>query len=215
MTTPSFKIVVLISGRGSNLQSIINAISNKELPATIAAVISNKKGAEGLRHAEAAGLPVATVDGQKFDSRESFDNELIRVIDSYDPDLVVLAGFMRILGEKFVRHYSGRLINIHPALLPEFPGLNTHARALSSGATRHGASVHFVTPEVDAGPVIIQRAVPVLDSDTAETLAARVLEQEHQIYPLAIRWIAENRVHIEGDRVRIDGVELAEQGLIH
>ena len=215
MSGSSFDIVVLTSGRGSNLQSIIDAIANRELPVRIAAVISNRADATGLQHAKNAGVTVAVVDDKKFSTRESFDAELMRVIDSYQPNLVVLAGFMRILGEPFVRHYSGKLVNIHPALLPEFPGLNTHARALTSGATRHGASVHFVTPEVDAGPVIIQRAVQVLESDTAETLAARVLEQEHEIYPLAIRWIAENRVSIDGDRVLIDGAELAEQGLIH
>ena len=215
MKDPSFKIAVLISGRGSNLQSILDAVTNKELPVEVAAVISNKADAEGLHRADVASVPAVVVDDRKFDTRESFDHELMRVIDGFDPDLVVLAGFMRILGKDFVRHYEGRLINIHPALLPDFPGLNTHARALSSGAARHGASVHFVTPEVDAGPVIIQRAVPILESDTAESLAARVLEQEHQIYPLAIRWIAEKRVHINGDHVLIDGIELAEQGLIH
>lgn len=206
-------IVVLISGRGSNLQSIIDATRSGELPVSILAVLSNKENAAGLERAREAGIPTEVVDPQGHGSRESFDEALMAAIDRHQPQLVVLAGFMRILGEAFVQHYTGRLINIHPALLPAFPGLDTHARALSSGAVEHGASVHFVIPEVDAGPIIIQRRVPVEPGDSPETLAARVLTQEHLIYPKAIRWFAEGRLTVENDRVLLDGSVSPEQGL--
>jgi len=206
------RIVVLISGRGSNLKSIIDAVQKGQIPATIACVISNRTDASGLQYARDADIPTEIVTNKQYSSREDFDDALIETIDRYDPQLVVLAGFMRILGREFVEHYLGRMINIHPALLPEFPGLNTHERALQTGADQHGATVHFVTPEVDSGPIIIQRAVPVLDNDTPESLAARVLEQEHQIYPLAIRWFAENRLTIDDDQVLLDGKKSPEQG---
>ncbi len=197
-------IVVLISGRGSNLRSIIRAIDDNSIPAKILAVISNRQDAGGLQFARDAGITTEVVNDRDCPSRAEFDQQLSDIIDKYTPGLVVLAGFMRILGDPFVRHYSGRLINIHPALLPEFPGLHTHERALESGATQHGATVHFVTPDVDAGPIIIQQAVPVLDNDTADTLAARVLEQEHIIFPRAIKWFAEGRLRIEGNDVLLD-----------
>ncbi|MGW8248923.1 MAG: phosphoribosylglycinamide formyltransferase [Acidiferrobacterales bacterium] len=205
-------IVVLISGRGSNLKSIIEAVQNKEIPAKISCVISNRESAGGLQYARDAGIPVEVVNDRDFVSREDFDAELIRAIDRYQPKLVVLAGFMRILGDEFVNHYLGRMINIHPALLPDYPGLNTHERALQDGVERHGATVHFVTPEVDSGPIIIQRAVPVKPDDTPERLAARVLEQEHDIYPTAIQWFVEGRLSIDGNQVLLDGQKSPEQG---
>ncbi len=208
-------LVVLISGRGSNLQAIIDAVRAGELPAEIRAVISSEPGAPGTARARTAGIPTQVVDYRDFGSREDFDRALMQQIDAYQPQLVVLAGFMRILGKDFIDHYAGRLINIHPALLPEFPGLNTHARALQSGATRHGASVHFVTHEVDGGPVIIQAAVPVLPDDSPETLAERVLQEEHRIYPRAIRWFIDGRLSVEGGRVLLDGQQRPEQGLVH
>ena len=191
-------IVILISGRGSNMEAIVRA----GIPgARIAAVISNRPGAGGLEFARTHGLATAVVDHKSHPDRASFDEALAVCIDAHAPDLVVLAGFMRVLGPEFVRHYRGRLINIHPALLPAFPGLDTHRRAIEAGAAEHGASVHFVTEEVDAGPVIHQARVPVLPGDTPEALAARVLEQEHRLYPEVIGWIAEGRVRLEGDRV--------------
>jgi phosphoribosylglycinamide formyltransferase-1 len=193
-------VVVLISGRGSNLKSILDAVA-AGLPAEVCAVISNRPGAGGLAHAAAAGVPTEVVDHTRFATREAFEAALTGAIDRHAPGLVVLAGFMRVLGPEFVRHYRGRLINIHPALLPAFPGLDTHRRAIEAGAAEHGASVHFVTEEVDAGPVIHQARVPVLPGDTPEALAARVLEQEHRLYPEVIGWIAEGRVRLEGDRV--------------
>jgi len=212
MDAAPVRIVVLISGRGSNLKSIIDAIQDKQIPAILACVISNRTDAGGLQYARDAGIPIEIVTNKQYSSREEFDAALIEAIDRHDPQLVVLAGFMRILGREFVEHYLGRMINIHPALLPEFPGLNTHERALQAGADQHGATVHFVTPEVDSGPIIIQRAVPVQENDTPETLAARVLEQEHEIYPLAIRWFAEHRLSIDGNQVLLDGKKSPEQG---
>ena len=206
---------MLISGRGSNLQAIIDAVRAGELPADIRAVISSEPGAPGTARARTAGIPTQLVNYRDYGTREEFDRALMQRIDACQPQLVVLAGFMRILGRDFIDHYAGRLLNIHPALLPKFPGLNTHARALQSGATRHGASVHFVTHEVDGGPVIIQAAVPVMPDDTPETLAERVLQEEHRIYPLAIRWFIEGRLSVDGGRVLLDGEQRPEQGLGH
>lgn len=196
-------IVILISGRGSNMEAIVNACQREGWPARIAAVISNKASASGLQFAASHGIATAVVDHKAFESREAFDAELARVIDGYQPDVVVLAGFMRILTEGFVRHYEGRLLNIHPSLLPSFPGLHTHQRALEEGVRIHGCTVHFVTPALDHGPVVVQAAVPVLDGDDEATLAARVLQQEHIVYPLAVRWFAEDRLTLEGGRVRL------------
>lgn len=205
-------IVVLISGRGSNLRSIIGAVQRHEIPTRISCVISNRADAGGLQFARDAGIAVEVVNDKEFPSRDSFDAELIKTIDRYHPQLVVLAGFMRILGDEFVKHYLGRMINIHPALLPDYPGLHTHERALQDGVERHGATVHFVTPEVDSGPIIIQRSVPVLPDDSPESLAARVLEQEHIIYPLAIRWFVEGRLRINGNEVLLDDEKSPQQG---
>jgi phosphoribosylglycinamide formyltransferase-1 len=206
-------IVVLISGRGSNLQAIVDAVRNDGLPVDIRAVISNRAAAPGLALARRAGIECRVLNPRDYPDRAGYDEALIALIDGYAPGLVVLAGFMRILSDAFVRHYRGRLINIHPSLLPAFTGLDTHARALAAGAVEHGATVHFVTEELDSGPIIIQARVPVRPDDTAETLAARVLEQEHRIYPRAIRWFAEGRLAIEDKRVLLDGAIRPEQGL--
>ena len=196
-------IVILISGRGSNMEALIAARDAGNLPVNIAAVISNRPDAKGLETAQGAGIEAHFIDHKAYAGREAFDAALAECIDGFAPDLVVLAGFMRILSEGFVRHYEGRLINIHPSLLPAFPGLHTHQRALEEGVRIHGCTVHFVTPALDHGPVIIQAAVPVLDDDTEATLAARILTQEHRIYPQAVRWFAEDQLRLEGSRVRL------------
>ena len=197
-------VVVLISGRGSNLQAIVDAAHNG-LPIEIRAVISNRPDAAGLTRASEVGIETRVLDHRVYRSRKEFDRALQALIDSFEPALVVLAGFMRILSPDFVSHYQGRMFNIHPSLLPAFPGLDTHERALEAGVREHGASVHFVTEEVDGGPLIIQAKVPVLAEDTPEVLAARVQEQEHHIYPQAIRWFAEGRLRIQGNTVLLDG----------
>lgn len=197
------KIVILISGRGSNMEALIAARDGGNLPVNIAAVISNRPDAKGLETAAKAGIATHYIDHKAFAGREAFDAALAECIDGFVPDLVVLAGFMRILSEGFVRHYEGRLMNIHPSLLPSFPGLHTHQRALEEGVRIHGCTVHFVTPTLDHGPVIIQAAVPVLDGDDEGALSARVLSQEHLIYPQAVRWFAEGRLTLDGARVRL------------
>ncbi len=188
-------IVILISGRGSNMQAILEA----KLPVKIAAVISSNPNAHGLEVAQQHGIPALALNHRDHQTREEFDTALAAGIAGFNPDLVVLAGFMRILTPNFVKDYNGRLINIHPSLLPAFTGLNTHARALSEGVKIHGCTVHFVTPNLDKGPIIVQAAVPVLPGDTEEMLGARVLEQEHKIYPEAIRWFAEDRLSVTPD----------------
>lgn len=195
------RLVILISGRGSNMEAIVRACAAEGWPARVAAIISNRPGAAGLAFAQAHGVPTAVVDHRAFASRDAFDAALAETIDGFAPDLVVLAGFMRILGEPFVRRYAGRMLNIHPSLLPAFPGLHTHQRALDAGCTLAGATVHYVTPELDHGPVVIQAAVPVHAGDDAATLAARVLAAEHVIYPRAVRWAVEGRLRIDGQRV--------------
>jgi len=197
-------VVVLISGRGSNLQAIIDA-AQQGLPVDIRAVISNVAGAAGLERAQGAGIHTEVLEHAGYPDREAYDQALQRLIDGFQPGLVVLAGFMRILTPAFVARYHARMVNIHPSLLPAFPGLNTHQRALEAGVREHGASVHFVTEEVDGGPVIIQARVPVLPDDTPEVLAARVLEQEHSIFPQAIQWFAEDRLSLQGNAVLLDG----------
>lgn len=192
MTEWKLPIVVLISGSGSNLQSIIDA-SLQDLPVDIRAVISNKADAYGLVRAREAGIATAVLDHTQYPDRESYDAALQRLIDSYEPKLVVLAGFMRILTDPLVRHYEGRMMNIHPSLLPKYRGLNTHARAIEAGDSEAGCTVHFVTPELDAGPPILQARVPIEEDDSPESLAAKVLEQEHRIYPEAIRLFAEQQ----------------------
>ena len=208
------KTVILISGRGSNMEALIAARAAGALPVDIAAVISNRPDAAGLATAAAAGIAVRCIDHKAFAGREAFDAALAACIDGFAPDLVVLAGFMRILGDGFVRHYAGRLMNIHPSLLPAFPGLHTHRRALAEGVRIHGCTVHFVTPALDHGPVIIQAAVPVLDGDDDATLAARVLRQEHRVYPQAVRWFAEDRLRLDGGCVRLAGAAAGEGVLV-
>ncbi len=205
-------LVVLISGRGSNLQAILDAIRDGRLNADLCAVISNNPDAPGLEHARRFGIPAEIVDHRNYPSREAFDNELRRHIDRHAPALVVLAGFMRILSDGFIRHYEGRLINVHPSLLPAFPGLNTHARALAAGAREHGATVHFVTPAVDAGPAIVQARIPVNPGDSPETLAERVLQQEHRILPEAIGWFLAGRLALRDGRVLLDGQPIGKAG---
>jgi len=202
-------IVILISGRGSNMEAIVRA----GLPAKVAAVISNRADAAGLKFAAQSGIPAKVVDERESSSRGAFDAALEAAIERHSPELVALAGFMRILGVDFVRHYSGRMVNIHPSLLPAFPGLHTHRRALQEGVKLHGCTVHFVTPQVDHGPIIAQAAIPVHAGDTEPTLAARVLQQEHRVYPLAIRWFVEGRLAVENGIVRVDGSD-ARQGLL-
>lgn len=192
-------VVVLISGRGSNLQAILDA----GIP--VSAVISNQPGAGGLAIAARRGIATAVVDHRRFATREAFDAALAHEIDRHAPRLVALAGFMRVLTPGFVERYAGRLVNIHPSLLPELPGLDTHARALAAGAKRHGCTVHFVTAELDHGPIIAQASVPVLAGDTEETLAARVLAQEHLIYPRALRWFLDGLLVVENGKVRVKG----------
>jgi phosphoribosylglycinamide formyltransferase 1 len=206
-------IVILISGRGSNMEALIAARDDGTLPVNIAAVISNRPAAPGLETAEKAGITAHYINHQAFAERDAFDAALAECIDGFAPDLVVLAGFMRILSDGFVRHYAGRLMNIHPSLLPAFPGLHTHRRALEEGVRIHGCTVHFVTPALDHGPVIIQAAVPVLDCDDEATLAARVLRQEHRIYPQAVRWFVEGRLRLDDGRVRLAG-ELADGAVL-
>jgi len=206
-------IVILISGRGSNMEALIAARDAGNLPVNIAAVISNRPEAEGLETAAKASITTHFVNHKAFAGREAFDAALAECIDEFSPDLVVLAGFMRILSDGFVRHYEGRLMNIHPSLLPSFPGLHTHRRALEEGVRIHGCTVHFVTPTLDHGPVVIQAAVPVLDDDTEATLAARVLRQEHRIYPQAVRWFAEDKLRLEDGRVRL-AADLADSAVL-
>ena len=197
-------IVVLISGNGSNLQAIIDAIDSGQLNARICAVISNKADAYGLQRAQQANIPSQILDHKDFSDRESFDQALMQCIDQYQPDLIVLAGFMRILSDGFVQHYLGKMLNIHPSLLPKYQGLNTHQRVLDADDKEHGVSIHFVTPELDGGPIILQAHIPVKTGDTADTLAQRIHEQEHIIYPLVIDWFAHHRVKMENHTVFFD-----------
>lgn len=194
-------IVFLISGRGSNMQAIMRAAAAEKWPARIAAVISNRPQAAGLQVAAEAGIPVVVVDHKNYPDREAFDAALSAEIDRFEPDLVLLAGFLRILTPGFVEHYRGRMLNIHPSLLPSFPGLATHKQALAAGVSEHGATVHFVTPDLDHGPTVEQASVQVSSDDTEATLAARVLEQEHIIYPRAVRSFIEGRLRMEDGRV--------------
>lgn len=209
------RLVILISGSGSNLQAFIDAIARGELHAQIAAVISNKSTALGLQRAQAAGIPTAAIDHKQFADRESFDAALRDCVQQFQPDLVILAGFMRILTPVFLRPFIGRLLNIHPSLLPKYPGLHTHQRAIDAGDPEAGATVHFVTEELDGGPAIIQAHVPVQSTDTAERLAARVLQVEHRIYPLAAEWFAQNRLSLNDNRAMLDDEPLPITGFIY
>jgi phosphoribosylglycinamide formyltransferase-1 len=197
------KLVILISGRGSNMEAIVRACSAEGWPAQVAAVIANRPDAAGLAFAASHGIATAVVDHRQFSGRDSFDAALAKEIDGFAPDLVVLAGFMRVLTPGFVDHYAGRMLNVHPSLLPSFPGLKTHQQALDAGVRLHGASVHFVTSQLDHGPIVVQAAVPVETGDTPATLAERVLATEHIIYPRAVRWFVEGRLALDGLRVTL------------
>ncbi len=204
------RIGVLLSGSGSNLQALLDAAAEGRLPARFATVISNRADAYGLRRAEAAGVPTRVIDHRGFAEREHFDAAVADALAEAGAEIVVLAGFMRVLTPGFVERFSGRLLNIHPSLLPDFRGLHTHERALAAGVERHGCTVHFVTPALDAGPAIIQGVVPVHGGDTAEGLAERVQRQEHRVYPLAVAWLASGRLALAEDGPRLDGQPLAE-----
>ncbi|HEY9042396.1 MAG TPA: phosphoribosylglycinamide formyltransferase [Rheinheimera sp.] len=205
-------IVVLISGSGSNLQAIIDACSSGFIPGKISAVIANKASAYGLVRASDAGITTQVLSHKTYASRDRYDEALIDAIDQHQPDLVVLAGFMRILTPAFVQHYAGRLLNIHPSLLPKYQGLNTHQRAIDAGDTEHGCSVHFVTEQLDGGPVVLQAKVPLFSEDDVATLSERVHEQEHRIYPLVVRWFCQNRLQQQADQAWLDGNVLAANG---
>ena len=206
-------IVILISGRGSNMLALLDAVASGELPVRVAGVIANRPQAEGIQLAAARGIPTAIVDHRQFADRDAFDMALADRIDAFAPDLVVLAGFMRILTDVFVTRFTGRLINIHPSLLPAYPGLHTHRRALEDGVRVHGCTVHFVTPALDHGPIIIQAAVPVLDGDDEAILAQRVLAEEHRVYTLAVHWFIEGRLTIRDGRVQVAGQHRASEAL--
>ncbi|OEC55718.1 MULTISPECIES: phosphoribosylglycinamide formyltransferase [Pseudomonas] len=205
-------VVVLISGSGSNLQALIDSTTSAGHPARIRAVISNRADAYGLERARQAGIETRVLDHREFDGREAFDQALAALIDSFSPQLVVLAGFMRILTPGFVRHYTGRLLNIHPSLLPRHKGLHTHQRALEVGDAEHGCSVHFVTEELDGGPLVVQAVIPVESGDSPDTLAQRVHAEEHRIYPLAVRWFAEGRLRLGENGALLDGQALPPTG---
>ncbi|KAB2869680.1 MAG: phosphoribosylglycinamide formyltransferase [Burkholderiaceae bacterium] len=198
----SQRIVILISGRGSNMEAIVNACERERWPAQVAAVIANRADAAGLQFARAHGLASAVVDHRAYASREVFDRALAEAVDSHCPDLLLLAGFMRILGPAFVRRYEGRMLNVHPSLLPAFPGLHTHRRVLEAGCKVSGATVHFVTADLDHGPIVMQSVVPVLPDDSEDSLAARVLAGEHVIYPLAVSWFVRGLLRVERGVVR-------------
>ena len=204
-------VVVLISGSGSNLQALIDSQSDSN-PARIGAVISNRADAYGLQRAQAAGIPTQVLSHREFADREAFDTALMAAIDAFQPDLVVLAGFMRILTPGFVRHYQGRLLNIHPSLLPRHKGLDTHNRAVAAGDAEHGCSVHFVTEELDGGPVAIQAAIPIRADESVAQLTDRVHVEEHRIYPLAVRWFAEGRLRLGEQGAMLDGEKLPVSG---
>ena len=205
-------IVVLISGNGSNLQAILDACEDNIIDASVKAVFSNKEDAFGLERARSANVPARSLSPKAYESRELFDIELMKQIDEYQPDLIVLAGYMRILSPKFVRHYLGKMINIHPSLLPKYPGLHTHQRAIDAKDTEHGTSVHFVTEELDGGPVILQAKVPVFSDDDSYALANRVLTQEHNIYPLVTKWFIEGRLEMNNGKALLDVECLGQHG---
>jgi phosphoribosylglycinamide formyltransferase-1 len=207
------RIVILISGSGSNMVAIADAVKNENMEAEVAAVICNRPEAAGLQKARDRDLPVVVLDHKAFTSREDFDRALMAQIDEFAPDLVVLAGFMRILTADFVAHYYGRMLNIHPSLLPKYQGLNTHQRALDDGESEHGVTVHFVTEELDGGPNVIQAVIDVNDDDDANSLQQRVQLQEHVIYPIAVKWFVEGRLSMIGNHARLDGNVIPATGL--
>lgn len=208
------KIVVLISGNGSNLQAIIDAVQSETFEAEIAVVISNKPDAKGLERATKAKIPTAVIAHQEYPERNIFDAQLLKEIEKHQADLIVLAGFMRILTADFVKRYEGRILNIHPSLLPKYPGLNTHQRAIDAGDSLHGVTVHFVTAELDSGPNIIQAQVKTFETDTVDSLAERIQEQEHIIYPIAVKWFIEGRLQMVDNLALLDKETLPETGLI-
>ncbi|XAW89130.1 phosphoribosylglycinamide formyltransferase [Vibrio sp. CDRSL-10 TSBA] len=205
-------IVVLVSGNGTNLQAIIDACETSISDGKVTAVFSNKATAYGLERAKKAGAAAVFVDPKAFETRDAFDHALMQQIDEYQPDLIVLAGYMRILSSEFVRHYIGRMINIHPSLLPKYPGLNTYQRAIHAGDEEHGTSVHFVTEQLDGGPVILQASVPIYDEDTVDSLTKRVQEQEYRIYPLVTQWFVEGRLEMKEGKAYLDGNPLGIHG---
>jgi phosphoribosylglycinamide formyltransferase-1 len=205
-------IVVLISGNGSNLQAIIDGISQQKINGKIAAVIANQETAYGLTRAKDAGIPAIFIDHKSFASRQEYDVKMVECINEFSPSLIVLAGFMRILTPAFVEHFKGRMLNIHPSLLPKYKGLDTHQRAINAGDKEHGASVHFVTPELDGGPVVLQSKVPVFEQQDAQELADRVQQQERQMYPLVIKWFCEDRLNMIDNNAVLDDQILAEEG---
>jgi phosphoribosylglycinamide formyltransferase-1 len=207
------RLAVLISGSGSNLQALIDACNQCEINARIAVVISNRENVAGLDRAAAAGIPTVTIDHRNFDSRDDFDRALLDAMAEHDPELIVLAGFMRILTPIFIHKFCGRLLNIHPSLLPKYPGMHTHQRALDAGDSEAGATVHFVTEELDGGPPILQVRVPIEATDDANSLARRVLAEEHKIYPLVVRWYCEGRLCLVENSVSLDGNVLPGTGL--
>lgn len=209
------KLVVLISGNGSNLQSLLDACASGRIHGSVAAVFSNKASAFGLVRAKEAGVPTHALAASDFADREAFDRQLMTEIDAYAPDLVVLAGYMRILSSAFVARYHDRLLNIHPSLLPKYPGLHTHRQALENGDAEHGTSVHFVTDELDGGPVILQAKVPVFAEDSEQEITQRVQHQEHAIYPLVINWFIEGRLTMRDGKAWLDGEQLPPQGHAH
>ncbi|WP_288654742.1 MULTISPECIES: phosphoribosylglycinamide formyltransferase [Pantoea] len=206
------KLVVLISGNGSNLQSILDACASGRINGSVAAVFSNKESAYGLTRAQQASVPGLALSPGDFPDREAFDRQLMQEIDAFEPDLVVLAGYMRILSSAFVAHYHDRLLNIHPSLLPKYPGLHTHRQALENGDKEHGTSVHFVTDELDGGPVVLQARVPIFPGDDEAEITARVQHQEHAIYPLAISWFMDGRLVMREGKAWLDGQLLPAQG---
>ena len=214
-SSASKRLVILVSGGGSNLQSLINGCLNGDINATVSAVISNNPDAGGLERAAKASIPNVAIDHRAFDSRESFDTALSQLIDSFSPDLVILAGFMRILTPGFVDHFLGRMMNIHPSLLPAYPGLHTHKRAIEAGDKKAGATVHFVTPELDGGPSIVQAQVAIESSDDEATLASKVLAFEHKIYPEAVKWFCDDRLIMDNDGVKLDNQAICEHGIIY
>ena len=209
------RIVVLISGSGSNLQAIIDACNAGFIEGRIKAVISNKADAFGLERAKRAGIATDVIDHKSFANRESFDDELLKKVQAHEPDLIIMAGFMRILTPNFITPLLGKMINIHPSLLPKYTGLNTHQRAIDAGEDEAGATVHFVTEELDGGPPVLQTVVPILEGDDASALAARVLQQEHTIFPLVAKWFCEGRLNLDNGRAILDGEILPSTGLIH
>jgi phosphoribosylglycinamide formyltransferase-1 len=207
-TKSRLPIVVLLSGNGSNFKAILDAIHNDGLPVEVCAVISNRADAQGLIYAQYASIQTLALNPDDYSDRETFDQAMQELIDTFEPALVVLAGYMRILTNVFVQHYTGRLINIHPSLLPDFRGLNTHQRVIEAGVKQHGASVHFVVEELDSGPVVLQKSIPVIRDDNRETLASRVLIEEHRLYPVVLRWFAEGRLDWNNGQVLLDGLPL-------